>query len=181
MPPRALHVSEWSKMLETLATENWSPPDCLPLFFLSLLNITLKQQLSWRPHFPLCDPTIVEVANTQVPLFFLQIVELAQTLWQTYRILDPVWQCWVTCEHLWVIWSNISMVSLCLCILEDSVWRICTRICLTQNINSTLDMWLPTLLQKLYSSRMTSQTVRSTPFATPTSSVETARQTPLVE
>ena len=48
------------------------------------------------------------------------------------------------------------------------------------HIHSTLDMSLPTFLQKLYSSpKLFVQLLRS--FSTPASSVETARQTPLVQ
>jgi hypothetical protein len=65
--------------------------------------------------------------------------------------------CLTMLSHMWALVSAlikyIHGLPHCLCILEDSVWRICTRICLTQHIHSTLTLWLPTLLQKLYSSR----------------------------
>ena len=82
--------------LEPQETENWSPPDSLPAFSLSVLNITLNEHLPSRPHFPVDSPTFSAVVNSQDPGFCLHSCPFEQTLRHTYRILPPVWPCWVT-------------------------------------------------------------------------------------
>ena len=92
---------EWSKMLWSLETENLSPPDCLPLFFLSwLISLrTLEQQLFSRPHLPFGGPAFLEVKNSQDPDFFPHRRPLEQTPSQTYRILSA--PCLTMLSDMW--------------------------------------------------------------------------------
>ncbi len=87
--------------------------------------------------------------------------------WQTYRILDPVWQFWVMSALVSALIEYIHGTF--------EYWKTRHEECGRESAWDTHvgDMSLPTILQKLYSSRKL-----STPIAPPAASDEIARQTP---